>query len=486
MPSGSVPVPLPVRRTHLAVWLVALVAFHVAGSWILPLIDRDEPRFAEASREMIERGDWVIPWFNNTHRFDKPPLIYWMQIAAYRTFGESEFAARFPSAVCAALTALVLYGFGRRISGDRAAFWAAALFSTSLQTAVHARAAVADMPMVLCFTAALWAGWEILQRPRSPVAWTCWIAALALGFLAKGPVAWLPVVPLLIGAFRGRRAPAGIALGTLVSLVAAAGVVLLWAWPALVRTDGEFFRIGIGKHVVHRSVDAFEGHGADGAVGYLLMLPFFFLTVFLSFLPGSIFLPWLVRRLRATGVMADAAVGYLFTSVLTVFVVFTLVSTKLPHYTLPAFPALALLLSMVWFRAGRESATLRRTCLAGALAWLILCLPGAAIARPFFPSPSLLNAAAPWLKPGMEFASVSFEEPSLVWYFRKKVRGFHRKLKISQVERYLAQPGPRFVIVPTADLVRIGNTPGVRDVRVQGWNLVNGKRVDLTLRIKED
>jgi len=77
---------------------IGCVLFHVAGTWNLPLVDRDEPRFAEASREMMERGDYVIPHFNNHFRFDKPPLTYWAQVASYKIFGENDFAARFPSA----------------------------------------------------------------------------------------------------------------------------------------------------------------------------------------------------------------------------------------------------------------------------------------------------------------------------------------------------------------------------------------------------
>ena len=69
----------------------ACVLFHIAGTWSLPLMDRDEPRFAEASREMIERGNYVVPYFNNQFRFDKPPLTYWAQVVSYRIFGENDF-----------------------------------------------------------------------------------------------------------------------------------------------------------------------------------------------------------------------------------------------------------------------------------------------------------------------------------------------------------------------------------------------------------
>ncbi len=118
-------------------------------------VDRwDEPRFAEASREMLQRGDYVVPYLNNRYRFDKPPLAYWCQTASYRLLGDNDFAARFPSAVAAALTALLLFAWGRRIGSERLAWWAAIIFTFSLQTILHAKAAVADMWLVFFMTAA--------------------------------------------------------------------------------------------------------------------------------------------------------------------------------------------------------------------------------------------------------------------------------------------------------------------------------------------
>ena len=129
------------------------------------LIDRDEPRFAEASREMIERGNYIVPYFNNQLRLDKPPLTYWAQVASYHIFGENDFAARFPSAIAAALTALLIFAWGRRMGGEKLGWWAAIIFTLSLQTFVHAKAAVADMWLVLFVTLASWAGYELFQRP---------------------------------------------------------------------------------------------------------------------------------------------------------------------------------------------------------------------------------------------------------------------------------------------------------------------------------
>ena len=151
----------------------ALAAFHCLGNWTLPLIDRDEPRFAEASREMRERGDYLIPRFNGEHRFDKPPLIYWLQAGAYTVLGENEFAARLPSALCAAAIGVVLALWGARLWDAATGSRAALIFSLCLQTLIHARAAVADMPMILGVTLAAWAGWEWRTRgSRREAPWS--------------------------------------------------------------------------------------------------------------------------------------------------------------------------------------------------------------------------------------------------------------------------------------------------------------------------
>jgi Dolichyl-phosphate-mannose-protein mannosyltransferase len=118
---------------------------------------------------MIERGDYIVPHFNNQLRLDKPPLAYWAQVASYRIFGQDDFAARFPSAIAAALVALSILAWGKQIAGDRVGWWATIIFTLSLQTFVHAKAAVADMWLVLFVTLAHWAGYELLfqKRPTS-------------------------------------------------------------------------------------------------------------------------------------------------------------------------------------------------------------------------------------------------------------------------------------------------------------------------------
>ena len=363
--------------TKYAILFFSCVLFHILGTWSLPLIDRDEPRFAEASREMIERGNYIVPYFNNQLRLDKPPLTYWAQVASYHIFGENDFAARFPSAIAAALTALLIFVWGRRMGGEKLGWWAAIIFTLSLQTFVHAKAAVADMWLVFFVTLAHWAGFELFQRPTPNVQrptlnqgvavsrppWAIWKSpflvfylSLALGFLAKGPIAWTPLLAVagLIIYTRNWQVLRRFKFAVGVSLMLA--VVALWGIPALIQTHGEFFTVGIGRHVVSRSFMTLEGHGASSFGMYVLLLPFYFVTVFISFFPWSIKLPWLVRELwrnREDGVDAPGCSGspldvYLLSGIAVVFAIFTLISTKLPHYTLPTFPLLALLLARHW------------------------------------------------------------------------------------------------------------------------------------------
>ena len=137
---------------------------------------------------MLQRGDYVVPWFNGLWRFDKPILIYWFQSASYRLFGDNAFAARLPSVLFTTATALLLVRWGRKIADARTAFLAGAMFIAGLHVALIGRVATADMAMIFFFTLAVWSGWE-LTRPENPSRKTWWVVfyvALALGFLAKG------------------------------------------------------------------------------------------------------------------------------------------------------------------------------------------------------------------------------------------------------------------------------------------------------------
>jgi 4-amino-4-deoxy-L-arabinose transferase-like glycosyltransferase len=487
-----------------------LVLFHLAGTWSLPLIDRDEPRFAEASREMIQRADYVVPYFNNQLRLDKPPLAYWAQVASYRIFGESDFSARFPSAIAAALIALVIFVWGCRNDSARVGWWAAIIFTLSLQTFVHAKAAVADMWLVLFMTLAHWAGYELLlgsprRAARPAVApyhqthwWLTFYLSLAFGFLAKGPIAWIPLLTVAATSILARDWQVAQRLKLLRGILLMLAVVALWGIPALIRTHGEFFAIGIGRHVIGRSLATMEGHGASSFGMYLLLLPFYFVTVFVSFFPWSIKLPWLARRLwrkHETGVgdggysNRDKIDRYLLAGIGTIFVIFTLVATKLPHYTLPAFPLLALLFARHWQGAAaieHRGSLFRTVAITSACLWIAIALIIPPLVARFFPAYQLFRESRGYLQPNMQFASVEFEEPSVVWYFRSRVQTFLARLNKKNAIDFMSRPGPRFVIVPTSLVQTLfPNRPQAwKSSSIRGFNIPKGKQIDLTLVLK--
>ncbi len=457
MPGAILSAHLKSAIRNYALLFAGCVLFHAVGTWSLPLVDRDEPRFAEASREMIQRGDYIVPYFNDHSRLDKPPLAYWAQAASYRLFGENDFAARFPSAIAAALVALSIFAWGTRVGGNSVGWWAAIIFTLSLQTFLHAKAAVADMWLVLFVTLAHWSGFELIgcssseskhetsnppsrcygaagvEHRTSNLWWWMFYVSLAFGFLAKGPIGWAPLATVAATKFfllDGRLASRfKFARGGLLMLA----ILALWGIPALVRTHGQFFVVGIGRHVVGRSFASMEGHGANSFGMYLLLLPFYFVT----------------------------------------------------NYTLPAFPLIALLLAR---RVTTEGSMhfVRNCAFASVSVYLAIALVVPPFVARFFPAYELFQKSRDDLRPDMEFGAVDFSEPSLIWYFRSRVSGYLTPLNSSRMADFMAKAGPRLVIVPTSLTTTLfaDHPENWKMFSTRGFNIAKGKRVELTLVLK--
>jgi 4-amino-4-deoxy-L-arabinose transferase-like glycosyltransferase len=443
---------------------------------------------------MRERSDYVIPYFNDKYRFDKPAFIYWTQIASYSLFGENDFAARLPSAIAAALTAVVLFAWGRRLGGERVGWWAAIIFTLCLQVFIHAKAAVADMWLVFFVTAASWAGFEVLAdslgRERSPSDerrrkyWRIvFYVALGFGFLAKGPLGWLPLLTVISTKIFLRDVSLTRRFWFVTGMLGALAIVCTWGIPALIRTNGEFFKVGIGRHVVERSFNVMEGHGANSWNTYLAAMPFYFLTVFISFFPWSIKLPGLTKHLWRK---RDAIDKYLISGILIVFVIMSLVKTKLPHYTLPAFPLLSLLLARHLFEVASERFA-KRAAIGAAVAAIVVAFIAFPLLAPTFPSAQLYKLSRNDLLPEMDFANVDYAEPSVVWYFRSRAHGFFRGLNPDQLEKFMNFPGPRFAIVPTsvAQAFSAKIHPDWKTYHARGFTIVKGRPTDLTMILKQ-
>ncbi|MGJ8724749.1 MAG: ArnT family glycosyltransferase [Roseibacillus sp.] len=350
----------------LGLTLLAIVAL-IPGIWSLPLVDRDEPRFAHATVEMIDRDEWVVPYFNDEYRFDKPPLTYWWMRANFQVFGINELGARMHSVQASWLIAILLFFFARRIGLDRkASFLAGAGWLTALQVLIHSRLAVADMPLILFIVLAMITLHKVMHDHGKPylnyLLLTLW---LALGFLAKGPLIYaIPQAALLVtfGTLWWKKRKADEALTTefksqtrtlwraekafLITLIPSLLLVAIWGIPALKDTEGAYFGIGIGKHVVERGT---------GAMNKRFFLPglYYFLIIIPFLLPWTAQLPATLKKSFQTRTLDSYfLLGWLAAP----FLVFSFYATQLPHYILPGYPAFFLLLALTF----RQETELKR------------------------------------------------------------------------------------------------------------------------------
>ncbi|HTR41583.1 MAG TPA: glycosyltransferase family 39 protein [Pseudomonadales bacterium] len=474
-----------VARPQLSIICLGLLLL-LAGNWILPLTDRDEARFGEASREMIQRHDYIVPWFNGQWRLYKPVGIYWCQIASYRVLGVSDFSARLPSVLFTIGTAVLLMRWGRKLADTKTGFLAGAMFLTCLHVvAVLGRIATADLALIFFFTLTTWAGWE-LTRPQQPARkkwWWTFYLALTLTFYAKGPEAVLPLVAMVLGRVLRKESFRLPVMETVAGLVLTLALIGAWGIPALQQTHGAFWKVGMNEQVYQRAVDINNGHGLHGIWGYLLPLPFYFLTFFASFLPWSTRVPgnlyrWWQRRKQ------DDLGWYLLMVAAVVFVAFTLVKTKLPHYTAPAFPMIALWLALqisgdakvpVWF--------VRRLAVVVVII-LTVTLGGFSFVRGHLLTLNVWEAARPYVKPETKVGCFGYFEPSLVWKFRDVVTNDLVLADERQAKNFLTNSPPFILVLPTKDLAELPDTNGLR-IQVQGFDMVKFKNWDLTAIVRE-
>lgn len=472
-------------RPQLAILCLGLLLL-LAGNWILPLTDRDEARFGEASREMIQRSDYIVPWFNGAERLYKPVGIYWCQIASYRVWGINDFTARLPSVLLTIGTAMILVHWGRKTRDAKTGFIAGAMFLAGLHVAaVVGRIATADPALFFFFTLAAWSGWE-LTRPQQTARWKWWVifyVALGLGFLTKGPEAWLPLGAMVLGRALRKNSFRLPVLETAGGIIVTAAIVAAWGIPALRETNGRFWSVGMNEQVYQRAVDVNNGHGLSGILGFLLPLPVYFITFFASFFPWSPRVPGALRRWWP-GRQNDDLGWYLLMVAAFVFVVFTLVKTKLPHYTIPAFPVISLWLARQISGEKKLPAWFVSRLAAVTVFILVLTLGVFSYARGSLLTLNLWQAARPYVAPATKIGCYGYIEPSLVWKFRSVATNDIVLGDEALATNFLTNTPPFILVLPTKDLAKLPN-PGGQQIAVHGFDMVKFKNWDLTVIVRQ-
>lgn len=314
--------------------LAVSLAIHFVGNGQTTLWDRDEPRFATATREMAARGDWIVPTFNGELRPDKPILIYWLMGGAYRILGDNPFAARFISGLAGTTSVAIVFLLGRSMFGFGAGLVAGWILALSPMLVIESKLATVDALLLALMTSAMACLWRLRQQSQPRWAYLFWVS-VSLAILAKGPVALaivfgsLGLFCAMIGEWRWLNR-----LCWLRGLMIA--MVLIAPWCVLVQraTDGDFLGLALGYHVLRRAAAPLENH--RGFPGYYL------LSLVGLMAPWAWLLPWSIRRLAPQ--WRDPAIAFLFAWSAAVLLLFEVVSTKLVHYALPAYPALSLLI----------------------------------------------------------------------------------------------------------------------------------------------
>lgn len=340
------------KHSHRHAWLVLLVlsfVLYIPATSTIPLMDRDEPRFAHATIEMMDRDTWTIPYFNGGYRFDKPPLTYWWMRMHYTLLGVNELAARLHSMVAVYLTAVIVAAMARKLTQNvSAGLVAGVAWLTSLQSLVHGRLCVADMPMILLVALACRALLELLTEPTlrrwNRWFWCLWLS-LGAGFLAKGPISWfVPALALVLWRwlFWKKTLPWS-RLQVVPGLCIAVAMVAAWGVPALIETNGAFWKTGMGEHVVKRGTAVFNGRK--------FVPGFYLLTTWLSLFPWMGFALPVWRSLRANW---TAQTSFLAAWFLAPQVIFFFYATQLPHYVMPGYPAFIVLLALAWHNRRHE------------------------------------------------------------------------------------------------------------------------------------
>lgn len=525
-----------------AAFLVVLTLLCCLPGFVsLPPVDRDEARFAQTSRQMVATGDLVDLRFQEGTRYKKPAGIYWLQAGAVAATGGGWEAPiwryRLPSLAAAVASVLLTWRLGLLFGGAAAGLAAGMLMAGVLVLGGEARLAKTDAVLLACILAAqlmlarLWlalrdggGGTARLTRAQAAAFW----AALAAGVLVKGPIAAM-VVGLTAGglalAQRGGRWLAGLRPGF--GLLLAAALVLPWYAAITLKAGTAFWDEALGRDLIAKLGEGQEGHGAPPG-SYLLAL---WATFFPASVALALALPALWGDRRTPGVVFAAAwavPGWL---------VFEAAATKLVHYTLPFYPALALAVALVWprvaagprpawtgvlavlaalvgpgllaglaaaaqglvppgpvlpFVAGAAAAAAALAGFAAALrrgqglaALALLALAGAGVqaglirglaAQPaLWPAPALVALARDADCPAPALHVAGYAEASLVFLSPGPVRPAEPAAALAA----LAAGGCVRALVPTADLP--ADAPGRVLGRVRGLNLGNGRGLDLTV-----
>ncbi|HVK79375.1 MAG TPA: glycosyltransferase family 39 protein [Verrucomicrobiae bacterium] len=340
------------KRGMALLLLGAALFLFLPGQARIPPLDRDEPRFAQSTRQMLESGDFVQIRFQDDARNLQPAGIYWLQAASVTLLGDKAqreiWPHRVPSWLSAIGVAFLTWWVAALLFGATAGRMAGLLVGSSFLLGVEAH--IAKIDATLCFVTliaqASLAKIYMSRAERTHVGWSALLwGALGAGVLLKGPIVLLVTGGTILGLVLLERRIRW--LGRLNPLWGVPLMLLIaapWYVAIGIATDGEFFHKALGYSLVGKITQTHQAHG--GPFGYHLALwP-------LLLWPGSLFAalaaPFVWRERKSD------PVRFCIAWIAPAWLVFEFSGTKLPHYTLPLFPAIAALAGAALANVGAQ------------------------------------------------------------------------------------------------------------------------------------
>lgn len=333
------------HRWGLAVF-AACVAFPFLGSF--GLLEPDEGRFAQIGREMMASGNFLVPRLNGIEQFYKPPLVYWIHAVGYRLLGVSEWTARLPSALAFLGTIWLTGWMGWRLGGGKRGWAAALILASMLEPYALGRQITLDTTLTFWVTAALTCLVRVGTGDQAKKSGFLFFLCLGLGFLAKGPMAWVvPLTAALAWTVALRAEGQRLGLPWMRGLLLMAGISLSW-FVAVCWKYPELWKYFLGYELVERF--ASTTHGRSKPFWFFLPILAVGTIPWTGFLPGLVWSAW--RKIRNRSLTpAQWALG---AAVVVPFVVVSCSGSKLLTYILPLYPSLALALA-TWLEKGPRS-----------------------------------------------------------------------------------------------------------------------------------
>jgi 4-amino-4-deoxy-L-arabinose transferase-like glycosyltransferase len=328
-------------------WLV----IYLPGIFSPALLDDADSIHAEAAREMTIRHDWTTLYIDGLRYLEKAPLLYWAMAGSYKIFGVSEWTARLPLALGVLATLLATYAIGRRNLGERAGFWAAIVLATGVGTYIFTRILIPDLLVGLWLTLGFGFFLEGLEQERPSMPAACGLAAtVALNVLTKGfigivfPIGIIVVYLALTRNLRHLLRMRWMLLFAVLLVIAAPWHILATlANPPQGQARGFFWWYFINEHFLR-----YLGKRIPKDYDTVPLAIFWALMV-LWLLPWCVFLLQALARVPhrfqefASGLDRRGRALLLFAIWMAVILFFFSFSTRQEYYTIPALPALALI-----------------------------------------------------------------------------------------------------------------------------------------------